>query len=556
VVLLRLALRNKGLFLLRASGVDVIVSRMDKRCPMCEQFFPPATFLTKNGAKKPYCVECTKAYKRASYAKNPEPAKRNAKLYAEKNKDTYTAYQKEYRETHRQEINEGAKVYRIEHKEEIREKSKVRCRKPEYLAQQMARHRYRMEHDEEYRERILRHSRKGGRTYYRKHRMSILSALRDSYWSNIEASRRKVRESLTRWRSRNVEKCADIQRKRRAVRKGSLDHSFDGVAHTRHLFVWQDSRCYHCNRPISNGDVHMDHLYPIALGGQHHRENLALSCPECNLSKGARILGDQWKSPWFTEDEKRFVCEDELRNLFGENAPVKIISSFYLSERNLDRPDKVMTNMRDQYPDCILLFDWEWWERRDACINMISSKMGTAKRSGTARKSEVREISTDDAREFLDAHHVQGWGKGSVYVALISDDKIIGCSAWIIGEDRVELNRLAFDGSVPGGFGKLLSAFKSSTNYAGQPIISFVDRRYATGASYAKLGFTYDGETDAPVYYYVNGGGMFHRRQFRKNALEKRLTFFDASLSEKSIAMANGFFKLFGLKQGRFLLTD
>lgn len=39
-------------------------------------------------------------------------------------------------------------------------------------------------------------------------------------------------------------------------------------------------------------DHHIDHIYPIARGGDSRIENLNLSCASCNLSKGAKLLGD------------------------------------------------------------------------------------------------------------------------------------------------------------------------------------------------------------------------------------------------------------------------
>jgi 5-methylcytosine-specific restriction endonuclease McrA len=32
---------------------------------------------------------------------------------------------------------------------------------------------------------------------------------------------------------------------------------------------------------------HVDHILPLALGGDNRRKNIQLLCPTCNLSKGA-----------------------------------------------------------------------------------------------------------------------------------------------------------------------------------------------------------------------------------------------------------------------------
>lgn len=46
-----------------------------------------------------------------------------------------------------------------------------------------------------------------------------------------------------------------------------------------------DDMCYLCGAPIDAGDVHMDHVVPIALGGTHTRGNLAPAHAKCNQIK-------------------------------------------------------------------------------------------------------------------------------------------------------------------------------------------------------------------------------------------------------------------------------
>lgn len=54
--------------------------------------------------------------------------------------------------------------------------------------------------------------------------------------------------------------------------------------------IWDrfDSRCYVCSAPAE----HLDHVVPLALGGEHVYENLRPACADCNLSKGPKLLED------------------------------------------------------------------------------------------------------------------------------------------------------------------------------------------------------------------------------------------------------------------------
>lgn len=54
-------------------------------------------------------------------------------------------------------------------------------------------------------------------------------------------------------------------------------------------------RCAYCGRITSN--PHADHVVPYSKGGATVPENLELSCPSCNLSKGSKYLGTEWTPP-------------------------------------------------------------------------------------------------------------------------------------------------------------------------------------------------------------------------------------------------------------------
>jgi 5-methylcytosine-specific restriction endonuclease McrA len=44
--------------------------------------------------------------------------------------------------------------------------------------------------------------------------------------------------------------------------------------------------CLWCGKACE-GDFHIDHFYPLALGGEHRVANLAIACPTCNVRKNA-----------------------------------------------------------------------------------------------------------------------------------------------------------------------------------------------------------------------------------------------------------------------------
>ena len=79
-------------------------------------------------------------------------------------------------------------------------------------------------------------------------------------------------------------------------------HTFCGPRCLRDFFMqtdWERVRkvvyardggiCMKCGRKVNAKSFHVDHLVPLAHGGDEwHLDNLELACRECNLQKGSR----------------------------------------------------------------------------------------------------------------------------------------------------------------------------------------------------------------------------------------------------------------------------
>jgi len=60
----------------------------------------------------------------------------------------------------------------------------------------------------------------------------------------------------------------------------------------RHIIVRDQHTCAWCG--CLTLAPHVDHIWPISLGGGNEQSNLVTSCPSCNLSKGARVIPREW----------------------------------------------------------------------------------------------------------------------------------------------------------------------------------------------------------------------------------------------------------------------
>lgn len=78
------------------------------------------------------------------------------------------------------------------------------------------------------------------------------------------------------------------------------------------IFERDQFKCVYCGSGIEMGiTLHIDHIIPVAEGGTSEEANLATACDQCNLGKGAKIIGAD-KIPNIKEVNKELRKEFEL----------------------------------------------------------------------------------------------------------------------------------------------------------------------------------------------------------------------------------------------------
>jgi len=91
--------------------------------------------------------------------------------------------------------------------------------------------------------------------------------------------------NYARWEAANPEARLTINRNRRARKKGNGGKLSPNIKIK--LYELQRGRCACCRQPLG-ADYHLDHIMPLALGGQNVDSNMQLLRAVCNLSKGAK----------------------------------------------------------------------------------------------------------------------------------------------------------------------------------------------------------------------------------------------------------------------------
>lgn len=114
---------------------------------------------------------------------------------------------------------------------------------------------------------------------------------RERYHANIEKSRAYFRVQTKRWREANPEAFKAIHyratRKRQCRKAGA--GRIESINYDR-ICRRDKMRCHLCGEKVDRKDLHFDHVIPLAAGGDHTEQNIAVSHARCNISKGSKRL--------------------------------------------------------------------------------------------------------------------------------------------------------------------------------------------------------------------------------------------------------------------------
>ncbi|MEW6500373.1 MAG: HNH endonuclease [Thermodesulfobacteriota bacterium] len=83
-----------------------------------------------------------------------------------------------------------------------------------------------------------------------------------------------------------------------AIDEEAIRHERNKARDLRRSRWWQQKLaqglCYYCGRKVKPSELTMDHLVPIARGGQSSKGNVVTTCKECNNRKKS-MLPIEWE---------------------------------------------------------------------------------------------------------------------------------------------------------------------------------------------------------------------------------------------------------------------
>lgn len=239
-------------------------------CKACE-----AEYIRKyRQANKERIAETSRAYQQA----NKERIKQRRAIYVRQhyaaNKERILEKNAQYREANRERVNNRKREYAQENKERI---AKSKRKHYEANKEQI------LEGTRQYRENNKDRIAEYQREWYEANKEEVLAQRREYYEANAE----RIAEYNRQHYEANKEKYHEYARNRRArQRNAEGEHTFEDVWA---MAESQDWLCAFCEEPLF-AEYHVDHLQPLSRGGSNFPQNLAVTCPTCNLRKGAKTL--------------------------------------------------------------------------------------------------------------------------------------------------------------------------------------------------------------------------------------------------------------------------
>ena len=172
----------------------------------------------------------------------------------------------------------------------------------------------------------------------------------------------------------------------------------------------------------------------------------------------------------------------------------------------------------------VQLFSDEWESKREICESILRARLGAVSQKFDARSCGLdTDVSVAEAREFLEANHLDGYARSRARLGLrLPDGRLAMVLALRVPVQKrygnvIEYSRMAClrDSVVRGGASRLIAAscrWALANGFTG--ILTYADLRLGTGEVYASNGFRTVGDTGI-CYWYTDGRIREDRFKYR-----------------------------------------
>jgi hypothetical protein len=220
-----------------------------------------------------------------------------------------------------------------------------------------------------------------------------------------------------------------------------------------------------------------------------------------------------------------------------------------------------------QKVNLLSIFEHEYINSREIVESTILSHLGIYNKKIRASKCDIRKVSTEQERKFLNENHIQGYHPSRMAMGLFEDNKLVYLMSF--GVPRFDKNYEweiirccgKMNHKVYGGASRLWKNFVENINP--RSVISYCNLRYGSGGMYETLGFERE-KTTKPSYFYFNPAKLkisskrdsieiIPRYRTQKKYLHKLLENFDPEKTEFENMTSNGYLQVFDSGHFRYI---
>ena len=104
------------------------------------------------------------------------------------------------------------------------------------------------------------------------------------------------------------------------------------------------ARCEYCrmHQSLQGATFHIEHIFPICLGGTSDLDNLTLACPSCNLHKSNRVSQtDSTGQEIFLFHPRKYLWDQHFRWDGFQIVPLSPIGQVTINLLNLNHERKI-----------------------------------------------------------------------------------------------------------------------------------------------------------------------------------------------------------------------
>lgn len=252
---------------------------------------------------------------------------------------------------------------------------------------------------------------------------------------------------------------------------------------------------------------------------------------------------------WIIENDRSILEGKELDIVLPDlGIAIEFNGIYWHSQKDKNYHLNKLLKVEDFGYRLISINETDWLNKQEIVKSRLNHFILGSKKI-YARNCKIEEVSIEQAREFLNTNHIQGYANGNIRYGLFYKNNLVALMTFMKSRfnKNIQYELVRYCSSlgtgIIGGASKLLKHFEKHINP--ESLISYADRNYSSGNLYTKLGFTFSHASE-PNYRYYSATKSYSRQQCMKHKLPKLFpTLYKEEMTEREIMKAARFYPVY-----------